>query len=203
MAAASDDVNGEVLAAGRLRTRGDAGGSGGKMGIDMEGENRARPGEGPGLHHVESTLTGFFRRLKNSPPSPDAGAMQCGDRTENHCRVGIMAAGVHDPWGAGGKIQRCRLLDGQGVEIGAQGNQVGAPARADRIGDESQSSGSGGDRNPLRSEASLEKGGRGEFLPAEFRMPVKVASDFEQLWSEAKKLLFGAKRPGIVGGSLL
>lgn len=96
----------------------------GQIRVNVKRQNGLHAFDGPLSHHLAGAAAGFLGGLKNTAPgnAERASPMKRQRGSEQNGGVRIVAAGVHDTVVAGTIGDFIFLGDGQGVNIGAQGN---------------------------------------------------------------------------------
>ena len=123
VAAPAPDGQGEEAAAAHAHAGLHADGAPGQVGGHMDGKDRVRTLQHPGLQQRPASAGELLRRLKHQPdPAGQRLPLlrEKGGGPQQHGGVGVVAAGVHDAGDLGGKGQAGLLLDGQGVHVRPQ-----------------------------------------------------------------------------------
>ena len=113
----------EGVGAGVDRAVGDHQGACGIAPVEVTAEDGGHTLEHAGIHHGPGTAAHLFGGLEEQAHGEGRGlgSEQAG-RPHQHGGVTVVSAGVHDAGHHGGEGQAGVLVDGQGVEIGTQGN---------------------------------------------------------------------------------
>jgi len=190
VAAFAGDPDGEVADVGEGFAVAIGKGTDGQQGVDVEAEHGIGAGEFAAFHDELSTgLTGdgaahgaFFRGLENEfDGALEIRALQQVGRAEEHGRVDVVPAGVHDALRLGGKGNAGFFGDGQGVHIGAK-DDGWAFAFCDRADDAGEGDAFG--RDGQFAELRFDECGGLELGEAEFGILVQVAADRDEFVEE-------------------
>ena len=179
VAAMAGDLDFEAIGAGHHRTFGHADAAGGQAGPVVQAEHHVHREalEQPLLDHDPPAAFMLLRRLENeihgavevAQPAQRLG------RAEKHCRMAVVAAGVHPAVVRRMVRKGIQFLQGQGVHVGAQADRAPAAA-AGKLG---HHTGAGYPAMDLEAE-SLEIIGdllRGSLLvEGQFRMGMDIAA---------------------------
>ncbi|MNT17612.1 hypothetical protein D3C72_1527700 [compost metagenome] len=138
--------------------------------------------EQPVFHHALGAAQPFFGGLEDQVERAVELAMpgQVVRRGQEHRRVAVVAAGMHDALVAAGVRQAGGLLDGQRVHVGPQSQALAAVAAAQLPYDAGAAQPALHVIAPLRQALRHQVAGA-EFLEAEFGMAVDVPADRDEL----------------------
>ncbi|KAG1445493.1 hypothetical protein G6F57_017548 [Rhizopus arrhizus] len=137
--------------------------------------------EQPVFHHALGAAQAFFGGLEDQVERAVEFAVpgQVVRRRQQHGRVAIVAAGMHDAFVAAGVVQTRGFLDRQGVHVGAQPQALAAVAAAQLPDHASTAQTAFYFIAPLRQALRHQVAGA-EFLEAQFGMAVDVPPDRDE-----------------------
>src|SRR5690606_6470600 len=133
-------------------------------------------------------VRGLLGRLEEEPDSPawQLAALvefrQEARRADQHGDVRVVTAGVHDPWDGRAGADVVRLVDREGVHVGAE--RYDRAVRGSDLGDDAGAADASADAVAEGFHGASGDIGRAVFLERELRVAVEIAAEFDQLGFE-------------------